>query len=202
MSGWTPQRDDARRLILDELADPEYAERQPNPLSEWLRTTWEGFLNWLTGLDGAGGGVPGWVILLAAAVVVTVLLIWLRPRFGARVKQEPAEQMLDVTLSAEQYRAAAAESARRGECNEALLGYFRAIVRHGQERVLLASRASLTATEASTSLTPVFPQHADQLARAARWFNDVAYGSRQARAEQVNSVAELDTQLTSAEVAR
>ena len=41
--GWPPGRDEARRLLTEELAGREYAEAEPNPVLEWLAEVLAGF---------------------------------------------------------------------------------------------------------------------------------------------------------------
>lgn len=195
---WTPDRGAARRTILQELSQQEYVDQRRDPLSQWLEDTWNALVDWLAGVEG-GAGLPGWLIVVAVVVIAIVLLLWLRPRFGAgRGRDDEQPRVVDAALTADQYRAAGDTALRESRPSEAVLAYFRAIVRQAQHRVLLPERASLTATGASDTLGEVFPDHRERLLDAAVWFNDVAYGDHQAPAEQAQHLAELERELRDA----
>ncbi|WBL17972.1 DUF4129 domain-containing protein [Citricoccus sp. NR2] len=199
---WTPDRDEARRTILQELSQQEYAEQRPNPLAEWLEAAWHALVGWLTGVEG-GAGLPGWLIVAAVIVLTVVLLLWLRPRFGVpRSGDDDRAGVVDAALTAEQYREAGDTAIRESRASDAVLAYFRAILRQGQHRVLLPERASLTATGASATLGEVFPEHRARLDESASWFNDVAYGHRGASMDQAQRLAELERELRAASPSR
>lgn len=194
---WTPDRGEARRTILQELSQQEYVDQRPNPLAQWLEDAWNALMDWLSGVEG-GAVLPGWVIIAAVIVLAVVLLLWLRPRFGARRSDDDPVGVVDATLTAAQYRAAGDTALRESRPSDAVLAYYRSILRQGQHRVVLPERASLTAGVASATLGEVFPHQRDRLDDAAGWFNDVAYGHRAASLEQAQHLAALEAEMREA----
>lgn len=198
---WTPEKDEARRTILQELSKPEYVEQRRNPLSQWLEDAWNALVAWLSGVDG-GGMLPGWLILVVVGVLAVVLLLWLRPRFGSSgARDDDASHVVDTALSAAQYRAAGDAALQESRATDAVLAYYRALIRESQHRVLLQERASLTATEASFVLGSRFPDHRERLRRAAIGFNDIAYGHREASLDQAREFAALERDVRETEPA-
>ncbi|RII95082.1 DUF4129 domain-containing protein, partial [Clavibacter nebraskensis] len=80
-----PDADDARRLLLDELAKPEYEAARPNALDLAAQAVGD----WIAGLlDGAGGGLadlaPVVIGVLLLVVVVVAFLVFGAPRRDRR----------------------------------------------------------------------------------------------------------------------
>lgn len=194
--GWEPDRDEARRLLQDELSSPEYAQARPNPLLEWLAGALDTVMEWLTSLGGAAPSLPGWVLPLALVAVAVVVLLLVRPRSNAAVRARRAAAVLsDRSISPEQYRRSAASAAAAGHHGAALAAWYRALVRQAEVRTVLAVKPGRTATEAALGLGSAFPAEAGALASAADDFNAVVYGERGSSPAQAESVRALDERL-------
>lgn len=194
--GWEPERDEARRLLEEELSDPEYAEARPNPLLEWLAEALGTVMEWLTSLGGAAPSLPGWVLPLGLVAVAVVVLLLVRPRSNAAVRARRAAAVLsDRSITPEQYRRAAASAAAAGQHGEALAAWYRALVRQAEVRTVLAVKPGRTATEAALGLGAAFPAEAGNLTSAADGFNAVVYGERTSTAAQAETVRALEERL-------
>jgi hypothetical protein len=195
---WPPDRDDARRLLQEELAGRQYAEAEPNPVLEWLGEAFGGFLDWLDSLGGGVPAFPGWVLLVIVVVLAVVVLLVVRPRTNAAGRARRAGGVLaDRSLAPADHRRAAAAAAAAGDHDAALASWFRAVVRQAEVRTVLDPRPGRTATEAAHALAAAFPAEHDPLHRAAAWFNAVVFGDRSATAAQADSVRVLDARLQS-----
>lgn len=194
--GWEPDREQARRLLEDELSAPEYAEARPNPVLTWLADALGAVMEWLSSLGGAAPTLPGWVLPLALVAVAGVVLWFIRPRPTAAVRARRAAAVLsDRSISPEQHRRTAASAAAAGRHAEALAAWFRALVRQAEVRTVLAVKPGRTATEAALGLGAAFPAEQAALDAAADGFNAVVYGERPAGPEQAAAVRDLDARL-------
>lgn len=195
-AGWEPDRDEARRLLQEELSAPEYAEARPNPILEWLGEALAAVVEWLDSLGGAAPSLPGWVLPLLLVAVAAAVLWLVRPRTNAAVRARRAAAVLsDRSISPEQYRRAAATAAAAGQHGEALAAWYRAIVRQAEVRTVLTVKPGRTATEAAHALGAAFPAERGALEAAANGFNAVVYGERTAVPAQAAAVRELDERL-------
>ncbi|WP_313820762.1 DUF4129 domain-containing protein [Citricoccus sp.] len=195
-AGWEPDRDEARRLIEEELARPEYAQAEPNPLLEWLGGILSAALEWLGTLGGAAPSLPGWVLPLILVAVAVVVLVLLRPRATAAARARRADAVLsDRTVTPEQHRRMAETAFAAGDHGAALVAWFRALVRHAEERTVLDPRPGRTATEAAHGLGTAFTTERRALEAAADAFNAVVYGDRPTTAARATNVRDLDARL-------
>src|SRR5690606_40818103 len=81
-----PDREEARRLLQEELAKARYQEREAAETPQWLKDFYQWLQDLLNSLGGEGT-VPGWIVLLAVlalAVVVAAFLCVRVPRLRAR----------------------------------------------------------------------------------------------------------------------
>ncbi|MGM7668846.1 DUF4129 domain-containing protein [Microbacterium sp. A93] len=194
--GWEPDRDEARRLLQEQLSSSEYAEARPHPILEWLREALAAVVEWLDSLGGAAPSLPGWVLPLLLVAVAGVVLWLVRPRTNASARARRAAAVLsDRSISPEQYRRTAASAAAAGQQGEALAAWYRALVRQAEVRTALTVKPGRTATEAAHGLGVAFPAERDALEAAADGFNAVVYGERSATPEQAAAVRELDERL-------
>ncbi|NUL46357.1 DUF4129 domain-containing protein [Cellulosimicrobium funkei] len=194
--GWEPDRDEARRLVQEELAQPEYAQAEPNPVLEWLGGVLSAALDWLSTLGGAAPSLPGWVLPLILVAVAVVVVVLLRPRTNAAARaRRTAAVLSDRTVTPEQYRRKAEEAFAAGDHGSALVAWFRALVRQAEERTVLDPRPGRTATEAAHGLGTVFPAELRSLEAAAAAFNAVVYGDRPTTAARATDVRDLDARL-------
>jgi hypothetical protein len=150
-------------------------------------------------LDGArhlAGLSP--LITVLIALLVIALLVWVLPKVRReRVVSVSHEAVLNnETISARRYRDLAAEAARDGRYDDAVLNGFRAIAKDMSDRTMLNDAPGRTAHEVSMALALPFPDHADRLARAADLFDSVRYGHRRASAYQADQIHQLDEELT------
>jgi hypothetical protein len=193
---WTPQRDEARRLVQDELASPEYAEAEPNPILEWLGEVFQAFVEWLDSLGGAAPSLPGWILPVILVAVAVVVLLLVRPRANAAARSRRSAAVLsDRTITPDEHRRTAQVAFSAGRHSEALAAWFRALVRQAEERTILVTRPGRTASDAAHALGTVFPAERPGLAAAADGFNAVLYGEQAATAEQAATVRDLDARL-------
>jgi hypothetical protein len=197
-------RESARDEAIRELSDPRYAADDPTLLQRALQWVFRelGEL-----LDDAASVVPGglWGVLILAigiAALIVVLAIAGRRILGERGATAPSRALMDEVsdLDAATLRQLAAAAAAEGRWDEALLQRTRALVRGFEERGLLVGRPGRTADEAATEISALAPERGAELARAARWFDEVAFGHRAATAEQVASITELEQALTATRV--
>jgi hypothetical protein len=198
--GWPPDRDEARRLLQEELAGREYAEAAPNPVLEWLGEVFAGLVEWLDSLGGGGvPAFPGWVLLVIVVVVAVPVLLLVRPRVNASGGTRRAAVVLaDRSSTPGDHRRAAAAALAAGDQDAALASWFRALVRQAEVRTVLDARPGRTATEAAHALGAAFPAEYEALHGAAAVFNAVIFGERSATVAQAESVRRLDARLESA----
>ncbi|ACZ31531.1 hypothetical protein Xcel_2516 [Xylanimonas cellulosilytica DSM 15894] len=194
----TPDRETARRWLVEELARPEYAT-QPS----LLQRLWE----WFTGLfDGLQGlDAPPWQVLagiVAVAALVIVVSRWVAGpvRLARRRRGSAVVTASDDARTAAQLRAAADAAAARGDWPLAVTERFRAVVRSLEDRTILDERPGRTAQEAAADAGDRLPAHATALAVAATLFDGVLYGHRGARESDDAALRELDAHLAAARV--
>lgn len=192
------ERDEARRLLEDELTGTQYQRQFSGPLREAI----DEFLQWLQQgalsvgvLDIPAGPL---VVLLALAAAITVVLLVVRPRLQ---RSQGTDQQVDIEsgITAEQLRDRADQHAQAGYYDEAARDRFRALVRSAEERALLGSATGRTATEITVRLAELFGDYAEALQAAAELFNLSRYGSQQLSAGQYEQLRALDAQLAAAE---
>nr|BFD84473.1 DUF4129 domain-containing protein [Streptomyces sp. Xyl84] len=191
----TVPRDPAREAARRELSKRMYHENDPGLLRRALDHFWD----WVGGLfDSASattpGGPVGLVVVILAVLAVLGALWW---RLGAP-RREPATAPAlfdDRPRTAAEHRAAAEAHAAQGHWNQAVQERMRALVRSLEERALLDARPGRTADEAAAEAGRTLPAHSDRLRTAARDFDDVTYGGRQATEQSYQRIAALDHDL-------
>jgi hypothetical protein len=193
-------RDEARELAQRELLDPVYAQAEPpwwQRASTWL---WERFIELLDRLGGAAGGLL-WLIVLGAVIALFAFLVLRRTGGLQRRRSVGGDVFVDRTRSAAEHRAMAEVAARREDWGEAVRERFRAVVRQLEERGALDPRPGRTADEAARDGGVVFGMLRDDLAAAARTFDEVVYGDRPGSAAAYAAIRALDESLTTMSVA-
>jgi hypothetical protein len=194
----TPGPDEARELLIRELAKQPYQDAKPGLLQDLLR----GFLQWvedvvssLQGLDAnAGTLVVGLAVLLLIAAMIWIV----KPRLDRRRRREAEVFDVGMARTADGHRTLAAAAAAQGDWNAAVAEQFRALVRAAEERTVLEAQPGRTADEVAGRLGPAFPGHADSLRRTAALFDAVRYGNVPADRDGYRAVQELDTALAAA----
>jgi hypothetical protein len=192
-----PDSGEARRWAVEELSKPVYRAAEPS----WLDSLWQQFAEWLRSLNsgdpGMDSGIAMPIIGVAAAVLIAVAIILVRPRLNARRK--PARDVFDATPSLTQadYRGRAAAAAARSDWRTAVVEQFRAIVRSAEERAVLDPQPGRTADEVAAQLGRAFGRHAAELGRAAGLFDAIRYGRAGATGRDHADMARLDEALGS-----
>lgn len=194
MSAQVYDRDSARSLLEDELADAQYQRELAGP----LRNLIDSVLEWLEGSALSLGPVTvQWgPILVAALVVAAALLVILlvRPRMQRGRRSEPAVS-IEAGMTAADLRNRAAAHATAGRYDDAARDSFRAIVRTAEEQYVLSAQSGRTASEIAASLSAAYPQEAARLREAADLFNQSVYARRPLQQVHFHRVSELDLQL-------
>ncbi|MGN6274240.1 MAG: DUF4129 domain-containing protein [Protaetiibacter sp.] len=192
-----PDREEARRLLQEELAKARYQEREAAQTPQWLKD----FYQWLQDLTDSLGGegtVPGWIVLLvivALAVIVVAFLVFGVPRLRARSRVRTAG---DELFEADDHRDAAAmrrdadAAARAGRWGEAIAERFRAIARSLHERTLVSTVPGSTAHDVARRAATSLPEHAAALEEAAHDFDAVRYLGDRGDRERYERLAALD----------
>ena len=186
-----PSSPQARRWLEDELRRGIYRETK-SPLDQ--------FLDWLNSLlsGTGGGGLAGWTVWIALAILVAVVVLVLARSLRAERRMTGArrEGVLEGPVrTADEHRSAALDALHRGDADTAVLEAYRAIARSAIERTLLDDLPGRTPHEVAVELGPVFPASATTLAAAADAFDAVRYGRRAARPEAARDVIALDAAL-------
>lgn len=191
----SPDREEARRWAIEELAKPQYPAAQPS----WLEQLWNDFVDWLASLDGGDTGPDGDfavpLIGALAVVLVIVAVLVVRPRLNAR--RRAAKEVFDdePALDADVYRSRASAAAGRNDWQAAVVEQFRALVRSAEDRAIIEARAGRTADEAADELGQAFGPARQQLDSAASVFDAVRYGKAEASAADYEAVRTLDSDL-------
>lgn len=185
-------RDEAREAAREELAKDIYQEAQPGLLARALRWLWDQLSNLV---DEATVYSPGgYVGVLAVIAVLVVVAVVVRLKVGPLARAAAAEDPLFLgrPRSSRDHRAAAEAHASAGEWAAAVRERLRAIIRSLEERALLEPRPGRTADEAAREAGLVLPDCAEALHIAAREFDDIWYGGREARPEAYYRLRALD----------
>lgn len=191
----TPDDEQARQWVRDELSGPAYREAEPGLVERAL----QGLADWLgSALIGVESASPVTGTLFVAALAVAVLLVVflvVRPRMNAGPRREGGVFEDDGPTDANDHRRLAAAALQHGDFNEALAQWLRAVIRTAEERTLLDRVPGLTATEAGTRLSGVFPAEGQDIFWLADRFNEVRYGGASADASDAARAQALDARL-------
>jgi len=195
-----PDQPEARRLLEEELAKPEYQQAKPS----WWDELIADFLEWLGRMFSFGtpSGPPSSGLLVVLLVVVALLvisfLVFGLPRINRRSRVTGALFGEDDARTAADMRTAAERAASRSDYVTAIAEMFRSIARGLAERTVLTTSPGTTAHDFASRAGTAFPPSADDLAAAAHAFDDVRYLGRLGTAEQYAMVARLERALRSA----
>jgi hypothetical protein len=188
-------RDPAQRLAREELSKAVYHQT-----SIW-RVIEEHLITFLRSIfNGASRVTPGgwWTVvaLMALAVVIgSVVAVRLGPL--ARSARRTAALLVpgERRLTAAELRDAAEANAAAGDYATAILQCLRAISAGCEERGILTPEAGRTADEFAKQAGLAFPDHAGDLAAAARLFDQVRYGGDAGTPDGYRSLRDLDAKL-------
>jgi hypothetical protein len=194
----TPGPDEARELLIRELAKQPYQDAKPGLLEGLLR----GFLQWVqdvvSSLQGLDANTGTLVVGLAVLLLIAAMIWIVKPRLDRRRRREAEVFGAGSARTADEHRALAAAAAARGDWNAAVTEQFRALVRAAEQRTVLEAEPGRTADEVAGRLRPAFPGHTDGLRRAAALFDAVRYGNVPADRDGYRAVQQLDTALAAA----
>lgn len=198
---YLPDRDEATGDLVRELGRQEYAQALPNPIVVFLKEVWANFVQWVDSLNALAPNLGWLVVLLALAIVITLIVLFARPRLqrrARRAQEAGAAVDLDDALGAADYRRRADRAFLAADYATAILERFRALLARAEERTLLDPQPGRTATEVSTALGLTFGGEASALHEAAMLFNTVHYGHHEPTAEDARWLAGLEDQLSTA----
>jgi hypothetical protein len=187
-----PDPSRARSWLEGELSRAEYHRPLLERLVSWLRQLWESLTRSALHASPLSTGVAVLVLVAVLALVVVA---------AARLRRDPslpgaAPSLLAGTgPSPDDHRAAAEAALVAGRPQAALVEAFRALASRSLGRGLVQGRPGLTARELADDLSPAFPSHAEDLARAARLFDLVFYGEQPVDADGARSVLAVDATL-------
>lgn len=184
----TPDADEARRQLADELSNPIYAN-----VGSWISDQFNKLLEWLTGNPDSSHALDsGQLVAITLTVVgLAAIAVWtfLGPLRTERRRR--SELFSDEERTAEQLRTDAAGLAAAGNWAEATLGVFRAMIRSLSESGIVEEFPGMTAHEAAGRAAPRLPGLADRLAAAADVFDALAYGRRAGTAQRYEAMVAL-----------
>ncbi|WP_127792938.1 DUF4129 domain-containing protein [Agromyces sp. LHK192] len=195
-----PDRDDARRWVLDELSRPEYREAEPT----WFDRMAQAVGDWIAGLIGGSAGLPpaalgAIVVALVVALLVVGLLVFGVPRLRRRDRGGPAPLFDDGdTRDLATLRRAADAAEAAGLLDLAIEERFRAVVRALADREVVHPAPGMTAHAFARAGGVGFPAFAERLEDAAVAFDGVRYLGRPGTAGEATSLADLDRALETA----
>lgn len=170
-----PDAEEARRLLLDELSNPQYAAAQPTWFDMLAGAVWEWISNLTLSGPGIEFGLTALLIAVGAALLIGAFLIVGVPRMRRHSAVTGPLFGVDEHRTASQLRASARSAASGGDWDTAIEEQFRAIARSLQERTILTPTPGTTAQGFSLQATTAFPDHAAELRAAATVFDDVRY---------------------------
>lgn len=197
---YAPDGDEARRQAEQELQNPRYADAKPTWF-DYLAQDIADFINDLFSV-GTGRQVGGValviVIVVIVAALITVLILWGRPRMSRRVRRSGDDLLGERDdRSAAQLRADAERSARDRDWDSATVLRFRAIARALLERDIISPSPGATAQAIAREAAVAFGAHEAELAAAAGAFDDVRYLRHPASEAGYRALAATDDALSS-----
>jgi len=188
-------RDPAQRLAREELSKAIYHQRS---IPQIIVDAIESFLQRI--FQTADRATPGgWWTLIAlialAVIVIAAVLAKVGPIARSARRQSTALGLDDSRLTARQHRDLAEASAAAGDYSTAVLERLRAVATSLEERGVLSPAAGRTADELATLAATRFPGHRQELADAARLFDQIRYGDGTGTATGYGRLRDLDDAL-------
>ena len=194
-----PDREEARRWILEELTDAQYRAAEPT----WWDLLSQAFWDWLTSLDLSGAGflqgpLLAIVVLVIAAAIVAAILVFGVPRLNRRGTATGALFGDGEDRTSEELRAAAGAAAAAGDWALAFEELFRCLARVLTERVIVTTSPGTPATGFAASAGAAFPDAAARLAASAAAFDRVRYLGGQGTEPEYRALSVLERELRTA----
>lgn len=186
----TPDADEARRQLADELSKPVYADVQ-----NWLVDQFNKLIDWLTGGTSSSGSLSSGqlALIVVVAVALAAVAIWtFMGPLRAERRHRGHAMLAEETRTSAELRADAAALAASDDWGAATMQLFRALIRSLGERAVIDEFPGMTAHEAAGRAAPRLPEFADPLHRAADVFDALAYGRRPGSPQQYHDLRALD----------
>ncbi|WP_194422116.1 DUF4129 domain-containing protein [Microbacterium abyssi] len=198
---YAPDGDEARRWAEQELQNPRYADAKPTWF-DYLAEDIAEFINGLFSPDtGQQVGSTALVIVVAVivAALITVLILWGRPRASRRVKRRTVDLLgARDDRTAAQLRADAERSVRDGDWDSATVLRFRALARGLLERDIIDPTPGATAQAIAREAAAAFAAHHAELSSAAGAFDRVRYLRHPASEQNYRDLAAIDDLISTA----
>ncbi len=202
---YAPDGDDARRWAEEELSKQRYADAKPT----WFDYLAEDVAEFIASLfsqetgDQAGNAALIIVSVVIVAALITVLILWGKPRGSRRVARRRTDLLgARDDRTAAQLRAEAERSARAGDWDTATVLRFRALARGLLERDVIDPAPGATAQAIAREAARSFAAHSAELAAAASAFDDVRYLSHPASEQSYRALVATDESLAAAPIAQ
>ncbi|MEO3790490.1 DUF4129 domain-containing protein [Nonomuraea sp. B10E15] len=188
-------REEAARQAARELLDPAYeTESLPDRIYRWVMQFLGDLIDAATG-GGPAGGVIASVVIVLIILGVIVLISWQLRRSARKNATATGALFGERAMSAAEHRQAAEGLAGEGQWTPAVQERLRAIARDLEERALVDGMPGRTADELAAEAAVSLPGFADELAAAARSFDDVTYGGVPGTRDAYTRMAGLDDRL-------
>lgn len=192
---YAPDGEEARRWAEQELQNPRYAEAKPTWFDYLAEDVAEFVRNLFSPEAGqqVGGTALVIVIIVVVAALITVLILWGRPRASRRVTRRGADLLGERDdRSAAQLRADADRSARERDWDTAVIRRFRALARGLLERDIVDPAPGATAQAIAREASVALGAHGEQLASAAGSFDEVRYLQHPASEQMYRDLVSTD----------
>ncbi|MEV7005725.1 DUF4129 domain-containing protein [Streptosporangium sp. NPDC051022] len=190
-------RDRAAREAAQELLKPEYAgESLIDRVMRWVNQ----FIGDLLDQEsiGAVGSVAARIVLLAIVVAAVFALAMVARRTTRDGVARREGVFGEGRRTAAEHRDAAERLAAQELWAEAIRERLRAVARDLEDRVIVDSTPGRTAGELAAEAGLALPDHAAELAAAARVFDDVTYGEVPGTPDSYGLMRDLDERLRTA----
>ncbi|MFC4011528.1 DUF4129 domain-containing protein [Nonomuraea purpurea] len=191
-------REEAARQAARELLKPAYAhESLPDRLYRYFTQFLGDLVDAATG-GGTTGGIIAAVVIVMIILSLIILISW-QLRKTARRRALPVGGIYgERAMSAAEHRQIAERLAAEGQWSQAIRERLRAIARDLEERALVNTMPGRTADELAAEAALSLPAFADDLAAAARSFDDVTYGGAPGTSDAYEAMSTLDDNLRQA----
>jgi hypothetical protein len=185
----SPDADQARRLLADELAKPEYLDP-----GNWLRDELQRLLEWITRGPDTHSALsdPQLVAIVLGVVALVAVVGWaVMGPVRAERRRRAVPVLSEEDRTAAELRVDAERLAALGDWGPATLQLYRALVRGLGERGVISESPGMTAHEAAGRAAERLPGLADGLEAGAAVFDGLAYGDRPGSRQQYDTIASL-----------
>lgn len=196
---YAPDGEEARHWAEQELQNPRYADAKPT----WFDYLAEDVAEFISSLfspdtgEQVGNVALVIVTVVIVAALITVLILWGRPRGSRQVRRRDTDLLGERDhRTAAQLRADSARRARDGDWDTATVLRFRALARALLERDVIDPAPGATAQAIAREAAAAFPGQRVDLTSAAGAFDDVRYLRHPASEQSYRALADLDDRLS------